>query len=169
MTEHKPSKTALKHRYRELQTLGESLIRLDQTDIEDLPISETLKTAVSDAKRIRSRSALRRQKQLIGKLMQNVDRSLLEAALARRSAGPDAAKRAFADAERWRDRILREGKTAVDAFEQAAKSDTPELRNLVDRLKDAVSDKDIRRLRRQVFRSIHRTLLDALHNDRLPR
>lgn len=169
MTEHKPSKTALKQRYRELQTLGESLIRLDQADVEGLPIDETLKTAVGDAKRIRSRSALRRQKQRIGKLMQDVDRGLLEAALAQLSAGSDAAKRVFADAERWRDRMLREGGTAVDAFEQAAGSDTPELRHLLDRLRDAVSDKDTHSLRRQVFRSVHRTLLDALHSDRLPR
>lgn len=169
MTEHKPSKTALKRRYRELQALGESLIRLDRADVDCLPVSEALKAAVQEAKRMRSHSALRRQKQLIGKLMRDVEPGPLEAALARRAAASNADKRVFADAERWRDRIVREGRAAVVAFEQAAGITSPELADLVDRLARAGSDKDLRTLRRQIFRTLHQTLLTALHNDRLPR
>ena len=169
MTERKPSKTKLKRRSRELQTLGESLIGLDAAQLERLPIGDALKEAIDKARRIRSHGALRRQKQLIGKLMRDVDPGPLEAALAELSAESDTAKHAFADAEHWRDRVLREGGTAVAAFEQATATASPELEHLVESLRHAVSDKDVRRLRRQVFRNIHRTLLDALHSDRLPR
>ena len=69
MDETKPSKSARKRAYLALQQLGEELIMLRDTDLRTVPLDEDLLEAVLEARRIRKRGALRRQKQYIGKLM----------------------------------------------------------------------------------------------------
>jgi len=71
--ESKPSKSAQKRAYLALQKLGEELITLRETDLETVPLDEDLLEAVHEARRIRKRGALRRQKQYIGKLMGRLD------------------------------------------------------------------------------------------------
>ncbi len=83
MTETKPSKSARKREYLALQKLGEELLTLRDSDLEDIELDEDLREAVIEARRIRSRGALRRQKQYIGKLMRHIDPEPLRAALAR--------------------------------------------------------------------------------------
>ena len=83
MTEPKPSKSARKREYLRLQKLGEELIKLRAADLDALPLDEELRDAVVEAKGIRSHSALRRQKQYIGKLMRRCDPEPLRAALAK--------------------------------------------------------------------------------------
>ena len=83
MTDSKPSKSARKREYLALQKLGEELLTLRESDLEGIELDEDLREAVLEARRIRSRGALRRQKQYIGKLMRHVDPEPLRAALAR--------------------------------------------------------------------------------------
>ncbi len=73
MDDSKPSKSARKREYLALQKLGEELVTLREHDLEQLDLDEDLLDAVLEAKRIKSRGALRRQKQYIGKLMGRVD------------------------------------------------------------------------------------------------
>lgn len=73
MDETKPSKSARKRAYLALQQLGEELIMLRDTDLRTVPLDEDLLEAVLEARRIRKRGALRRQKQYIGKLMGRLD------------------------------------------------------------------------------------------------
>ena len=73
MDETKPSKSARKRAYLALQKLGEELITLRETDLETVPLDEDLLEAVHEARRIKKRGALRRQKQYIGKLMGRLD------------------------------------------------------------------------------------------------
>lgn len=83
MTDSKPSKSARKREYLALQKLGEELLTLRESDLRGIELDEGLREAVLEARRIRSRGALRRQKQYIGKLMRHVDPAPLRAALAR--------------------------------------------------------------------------------------
>ena len=83
MTDSKPSKSARKREYLALQKLGEELLALRDSDLQDIELDEGLREAVLEARRIRSRGALRRQKQYIGKLMRHIDPEPLRAALAR--------------------------------------------------------------------------------------
>ena len=80
--EEKPSKTRRKRDMHELQALGESLVTLDDDEIDRLPIDERLADAVRQTRTIRSREARRRQLQFIGRLMRDVDADALRAALA---------------------------------------------------------------------------------------
>ena len=73
MDDSKPSKSARKREYRALQKLGEDLIPLLESDLRSMNLGEALLDAVLEAKRMKKRGALRRQKQYIGKLMGRLD------------------------------------------------------------------------------------------------
>ena len=83
MPESKPSKSARKREFLALQKLGEDLITLKESDLLEIGLDEDLLAAVLEARRIRSNSALRRQKQYIGKLMRKVDPEPIRAAIVR--------------------------------------------------------------------------------------
>ncbi len=83
MTELKPSKSARKREYIALQKLGEDLITLKQSDLDDLPLDDGLREAVMEAQQIKAHGALRRQKQYIGKLMRHIDPDPLRAEMAK--------------------------------------------------------------------------------------
>jgi ribosome-associated protein len=78
VNELKPSKSAKKREYIALQKLGEKIIDLKQSDIDRLPLEENLRDAILEAQKIKSHSALRRQKQYIGKLMRFIDAELID-------------------------------------------------------------------------------------------
>ena len=73
MDDLKPSKSARKREYIALQKLGEELITLQPSELDNLPLDESLLEAVLEAKQIKAHGALRRQKQYIGKLMRHID------------------------------------------------------------------------------------------------
>ena len=81
-SDEKPSKTQRKREMHELQALGESLVALDDHEIDGLPIDERLADAVRAARVTRSHEGRRRQLQFIGRLMRDVDAEALRAALA---------------------------------------------------------------------------------------
>ena len=83
MTDHKPSKSARKREYLALQKLGEELTKVKENELLTMGLDEDLLEAVLDARRIRSRGALRRQKQYIGKIMRGVDPQPIREALDR--------------------------------------------------------------------------------------
>ena len=69
MDDSKPSKSARKREYIALQKLGEDLVPLLESDLRAMNLDDDLLAAVLEAKRMKKRGALRRQKQYIGKLM----------------------------------------------------------------------------------------------------
>ena len=77
-----PSKSARKRAALALQKLGERLVGMRSEDVAQLPLSEPLLDAISEARRLRSHGALSRQYQYIGRLMRDLDVEALEAALA---------------------------------------------------------------------------------------
>ena len=85
MTDLKPSKSARKREFLALQKLGEELIALHESDIREIGLDEELLEAILDARQIKSHSALRRQKQYIGKIMRHVDPEPIRAAIKRLS------------------------------------------------------------------------------------
>lgn len=83
MTDLKPSKSARKREFLALQKLGEDLITLKESDLRQIGLDEDLLEVVLEARHIKSNSALRRQKQYIGKIMRNVDPEPIRAAMIR--------------------------------------------------------------------------------------
>ena len=169
MTQAKPSKTELKRRHLELQELGERMIGMDARILDELPLDERLRDAIRAAASMRGRGALRRQKQLIGKLMRNADADAIRSALDARAADDRLARRIFADAEQWRDRIARGDADAIAEFTATSGGNASELARLVAELRSSRSEKQTKTLRRRLFRVIHDALVMRGGDDRIPR
>jgi len=79
--DERPSKSSRKRAAYAAQALGERLIALKESDLVRLPLPESLLDAVREARRIKARGGLSRQKQYIGKLMRDLDTAAIEDAL----------------------------------------------------------------------------------------
>ena len=158
MTDSKPSKSARKREQQALQSLGEQLISLGDAELASLALDERLEDAVKNARGMKAHGALRRQKQLIGKLMCDQDPEQIRSALVELRADDARDKQIFARAEKWRDRLIREGSGALDAFAAETGSPDPGLRSLLAELDVAFSERDEKTVRRKIFRRIHEIL-----------
>ena len=159
MTDSKPSKSARKRLQLELQNLGEQLIDLSDAELATFALDDRIVEAIRAARSIRSHGALRRQKQLIGKLMRELDPEPLRAGLAALRADDLATKRVFARAEKWRDRLVRDGSSALAAFEQETGAADPTLADLLAEYEVAFSDRAEKTLSRKIFRRVHEILV----------
>lgn len=127
-----PSRSRLKRDAEALQDLGKTLVQLPQRDLDKVPMPEHLAAAVAQARSITSHGALRRQLQYIGKLMREIDAEPIRVAVEnlRQFGQVSAAK--FHAIERWRDRFIEEGDTALTAFLSAyPQADRQQLRQLI--------------------------------------
>jgi ribosome-associated protein len=84
----KPSRSSRKRQAEALQRLGVRLVELKAGELAALELPEQLLAAVLEARRLKDRGALARQRQYIGKLMRNVDPEPIELALAARALNP---------------------------------------------------------------------------------
>ncbi len=114
-----PSKSARKRAAHAAQDLGETLIALREQDLAALDLPGPLLDAVREARGLRSRAALARQRQYIGKLMRQIDPEPIRRALAARSERDAEETERFKRAEYWRARLLEEGDAALAALEAA--------------------------------------------------
>ena len=158
MQDTKPSKSALKREDQALKTLAEKLVTLGSGELDRLPLGERLRDAVDVASRIRAHGALRRQRQLIGKLLRQSDAEAIRRALAELGEDSAAEKRRFKRAEQWRDRMLEEGEAALDACVAATGADAAVLRDLLRRIRSSHNEKTEKTARRELFRVIRDAL-----------
>ena len=158
MTDSKPSKSARKREQLERQALGEQLIDLSDAELATMRLDDRLGDAIRTARAIKSHGALRRQKQLIGKLMRELDVEPIRAQLAALRADELRQKRVFASAEKWRDRIVRERGAGLEAFELETGATDDELRRSLAELDVALSDRDETTARRKIFRRIYQLI-----------
>ncbi|HNP35180.1 MAG TPA: ribosome biogenesis factor YjgA [Woeseiaceae bacterium] len=159
MTDSKPSKSERKRTQHALQSLGEQLLGLPGPLLAELDLDESLQKAIQDLGRMKSHEAIRRQKQYIGKLMRDVDPAPIQALLERERADDRHSKRLFANAEKWRDRVQKEGLSAVQALATEIGQPCNELARLVRELEHAHSDRTESTLQRRIFREIHTMLV----------
>lgn len=116
--DERPSKSERKRNAHEAQSLGEALIGLKGLDLEVFGLPEALHEAILEARRIRSRAALVRQRQYVGKLMRDVDLEPIRAVLASRSERAAQETKRFKLVEHWRDRLVAEGAEALEELMQ---------------------------------------------------
>ncbi|MCB1625790.1 MAG: DUF615 domain-containing protein [Pseudomonadales bacterium] len=160
-TERKPSKSSRKRSALEAQKLGERLIALTTAELDSLPLTEPLRDAIDLARRISSHGGLARQRQYIGKLMRSLDTTDIETALATQNRVSLDLARQHKQVEAWRDRLLREGETGL----QALAAEHPglaldDLAPLLDRARNAHAAEALRsRASRELFRAL-RILLE---------
>jgi len=78
----RPSRSARKRNAEALQKLGERLVALKPAQLQRFALPPELLDALLEAQRLRSRAALARQRQYIGRLMRTIDPVPIEALLA---------------------------------------------------------------------------------------
>lgn len=161
----KPSKSARKREYLALQALGEQLIGLSREQLESLALDERLSDAVLVAQSMRAHGALRRQKQLIGKLMRGVDPAPIRLALHAFGHSDRLDRRVFSDAEKWRDRITADEPNALVDFFTHLGHENQALVAEVKALAAATSDRARKQAKRQVFREIHKEIMLKVQNE----
>lgn len=162
----RPSKSARKRQSDDLQTLGEALIDLPESEFDALPLPENLRDAILLARRITAHGGLYRQKQYIGKLMRKIDAEPIRAAMQARHEHQRAATMRFRRLEQWRDRIIREGRPAVDEFarecgrppEPAALDDLTKLASLAAREQ---SERRAPHAARELFRKLREAMQEV--------
>lgn len=160
----KPSKSAKKRHQHALQTLGEKLIDLPADQLRRIPLDEDLFAAIVTASQMKARGALRRQRQLIGKMMRSVDPEPIQAALDAATRTDRHAKALFRQAEHWRDRIVDEGRPQLDRFLAETGKPSSRLEDLLAELSRCRHRADRRKLARRIFRTIHGELSAKVHS-----
>ncbi len=164
MSLSKPSKSALKREYQSLQTLGEQLIDLSSEQLTGISLDDQLLEAVHTAKSMKAHGALRRQKQLIGKLMRDVDPQPIRVALDAFGRHDNLAKEVFREAEQWRDRISTEDSDALADFFALIGGENHELQEQSKAYANATHDKVRGLIRRRIFSEIHKELASMRQN-----
>lgn len=110
-----PSKSAVKRQMLALQAIGESLTRLTEKQLANVPIDdERLLVAIRETHRIKSNSARKRHLQYIGKLMRDTDAEAIEHALQAMYKHKQDKNDAFHELEKLRDRVLEEGLNGIE-------------------------------------------------------
>jgi len=161
------SRTDLKRESAELQKLGEELLTLRADLLERLLLSEKLKDAVLEAKRITSFEGKRRQMQFIGKLMRLVDPAVLDtvrSALSEQTSGSAQENLILHLAESWRERLLGAEDAFGDWLAQHPDTDSQQLRALIRQArKDALPEKPGAAVRHgRAYRDIFQILREQL-------
>ncbi|ASQ47484.1 ribosome biogenesis factor YjgA [Legionella clemsonensis] len=135
--EEEKSKTQKKREAEALQKVGVKLIALSPSKLDELPLPTNLRQAILDAKAIKSHGAIRRQAQLIGKLMRASDSEAILAAYETLIAEDSAQTAIFHEIEQWRERLIIEGKEALTEFiDHYHPDDVQQLRQLVKKAVD---------------------------------
>ena len=157
------SKSQLKREMHALQDLGKRMLDLGDDQLATLPISETLKNAILESRRIRQHEARRRHLQYVGKVIRNEeDPEAIQRAVEAFDAGSEEHTRRHHLAERWRDRLIEEGNAAVAGFvDQCPTADVQHLRNLLRNAQKDVKSGTNTGHSRKLFRYLRECIDDA--------
>ncbi|MDO8448478.1 MAG: ribosome biogenesis factor YjgA [Rhodoferax sp.] len=163
------SRTELKRESTELQKLGEDLLTLRADLMARLALTDKLKDAVAEAKRITNFEGKRRQMQFIGKLMRLVDPTVLETvrtALTEQHSGSAQENLVLHLAETWRDRLIADDDAFGEWVTKCPNSDSQQLRALIRQArKDAKPEKPGEAVRHgRAYRDIFQIVREQLTN-----
>lgn len=157
------SKSQLKREMHDLQGLGKRMLDLSNDQLDTLPISDTLRSAIEESRRIRQNEAKRRHLQYVGKIIrQEEDPDGLKRAIDAFDSGSEEHTRRHHLAERWRDRMIAEGDSAVgDFFSYCPTADMQHLRNLARNARKDLEKQKNTGQSRKLFRYLRECIDDA--------
>lgn len=128
------SKSQLKREMDALQELGKRLTQLNNDQLDQVPMPDTLDNAVREHQRLRKGEALRRQLQYIGRIMRKLDAEEVDAishAINLFDASQVEHTQRFHQIEIWRDRLLTEKTALTDYLADYPQADVQHLRQLI--------------------------------------
>jgi len=158
------SKTQRKKECDDMLALGEKMITLNKEELAQINMDDELRDALEEAQRIKSNSALKRQKHFIAKIMRGLQDDTLAEQVERILHKDDIYNAQFKRMEKWRDSIIENGDNAINAFlEEYPLADRHHLRQL---LRNTIKEKKNNKppaAYRQIFKYI-REVIDESFN-----
>jgi ribosome-associated protein len=131
LPDDRPSKTQLKQRSHELQTLGLEVAELSTERLANTPMPEALRDAILEYRRTKTHEGRRRQLQYVGKLMRTADEEVLREAVASAKIGSARDTLALHEAERWRAELMAGDEAITRWMQDHPDTDSQQLRSLV--------------------------------------
>jgi ribosome-associated protein len=138
------SKSQKKREAEKLQKVGMALVELASTKLDKLPLPETLRRAIDEAKLIKSHGAAKRQGLYIGKLMRSANFEEILAAYEELKSEAEGQSAHFHELEHLREKLVHGGKEALTDFvAEHPEIDLQKLRQLIKKAStDLASDKN---------------------------
>jgi ribosome-associated protein len=130
-TDNRPSKTQLKQKSHDLQTLGVALAALSDAALAAIEMPESLRDSIDAYRRTKSFEGRRRQMQYVGKLMRGADEDALREAVAAATLGTAQSALALHEAEQWRAELIASDDALTRWLQAHPETDTQQLRSLV--------------------------------------
>ncbi len=127
----RPSKTQLKQKSHDLQTLGVALAAMSDDALAAIEMPELLRDAIVEYRRTKSHEGRRRQMQFVGKLMRTADEDALRQAVAVATLGSAQNALALHEAERWRAEMMAGDDALTRWLAAHPDTDSQQLRSLV--------------------------------------
>ncbi|MDX1319284.1 MAG: ribosome biogenesis factor YjgA [Oceanospirillum sp.] len=153
--EEGPSKSQIKREMKALQEIGAKLLTLNADQIKQLPLSDEMLAAIDESRRIRSHEAQRRHLQYIGKVMRREDTEAISEKIALFDTTSDAYNRQFHMLEHWRDRLIAEGDSALNALiEEKPETDRQMMRQLIRTAQKELKNEKPPAAARKIFRAL---------------
>jgi len=137
------SKSQKKRDCEALQSVSDKLLELKPEELALLDLPDELEDALQEAHRIHSNSALKRQRQYLGKIMRNCDSSKIVKQLNAVIHRHDTNTAQFRKIERWRDRLVDNDKAVLgEIINELPDLDRHHVHNLVRQAaKEALAEK----------------------------
>lgn len=130
--EYTHSRSALKRESDRLQKLGESLLDLPDSQLAEIELPGPLAEAIETAKKITSRSGLKRQRQYIGKVMRHIDPEPIEKFLEQLKEQQGEMNAHHHQLEKWRDQLIDgDHNTLTELMDQYPALNAQQLRQLI--------------------------------------
>ncbi len=127
----RPNKTQLKREIRALNDLGRELIKMPDSALAKVPLSESMVGALREGKRL-SKGALQRQLRLIASLMRNEDVEAIRMELERHKQPSRQQTQELHQLEGWRDQLIQgDDKLLTELIDEYPEIDRQYMRQLV--------------------------------------
>ncbi|MDP2832463.1 MAG: ribosome biogenesis factor YjgA [Pseudomonadota bacterium] len=151
------SKTRRKNEMNALQDLGVELVKLSRERLEKMDLPDRLLTELLEAQRLTANGAIRRQMQLIGKLMRDVESDPIAEQLALIKGESTAAKTEFHALEQWRERLLQDDAALTEWLARYPDADAQQMRQLIRNARKEAAESKPPKSSRQLFRLLRDT------------
>jgi ribosome-associated protein len=153
-----PSKSQRKRDSHAMQDLGETLVALPMAKLRALPLPDALIEAIEMAQRITSREGRRRQLQLVGKLMRNIDPEPIRDFLDKDGSKHREDVGLMHSAEHWRERLLDDPAALAQLAAQHPSVDSPSWRTLIEAARGEKTATQPGRRYRELYRALREVL-----------
>ncbi len=157
--ERGPSKSQLKRDAHELVELGRRLAELPAQQLAQVPLSDDAREAVIETRSVTAHGARKRQLKHLGRLLNREEVEPIRAALEKFAGRHTEAVAQHHQCERWRDRLLAEGDTALgQLLEQHPDVDRQALRQLIRNAQQELAQGRPPKASRELFRRLREIL-----------